>query len=210
MANWNEDDHPRVPAGKGDVSGQWTSAEKAARLSAGLDYTIHGGGVISKIRAGETIPQSLCNKLISSMSRVAVIYNSATRTWHIANNEGIYHAEFTKAALEEVDTDTPDALIARGYFSIDAGDLDMWDLVEPGDREGIILTGDPFEVRRIIYQFKSTIKSVESGLFQYRSEDGKIRTPVVFWSSLSESSRGNPVQGLFSEDEDERRFYIDD
>ena len=37
MTTYDESKHPRVPAGQGDRSGQWTVAEGAARKAAGLD-----------------------------------------------------------------------------------------------------------------------------------------------------------------------------
>ena len=36
MSTYDESKHPRVPAGKGDASGQWASAENAAKQAAGV------------------------------------------------------------------------------------------------------------------------------------------------------------------------------
>lgn len=193
--SWDESKHPRVPAGSSE-GGQFT-AVRAARKAAGLAYGIEasdGPTTVHKVPGGSLVDQALLDEFARQEEAftVRVIFNTETRTWHIAENVegsegGTDHGDFVLEAMEGItEPDYTEQIQTRGFISFHGSDpqLDMYDFTDQA--EFIADRNDPLGEKKMLAKLKQAQKVTEGYTLYYKTENGRTKKMPIDWFYMDE------------------------
>jgi len=139
-AEFEEDKHPRANNGE-FTSGGGQSSTKDKKVKNKIEvahpeipteptYKIgRDNAKISRVKGGTVLSDALLDKLKSNDEPVRVIFNTASSTWHIANDD-LYHVDHGDFDIESLDGHTPDyteQIQARGIFDVKTNELTLYD-----------------------------------------------------------------------------------
>lgn len=179
-----------------DEKGLWT-ATRAARKAAGLAYEVEsltGKAMIHMFAGGSKIDEIMSQKFLSQASSSGdlqkVIFNTETKTWHIAEasekEQPVDHGDFLIEALQGASPEVTEEIQVRGFLNFSDSEMyfTMYDFTDMVEEIG--WNANPLEQRRFLAKIKDAQKIAEGYTLYYLDQkSNRTKRMKLKWISMS-------------------------